>query len=576
MSTQQGWSIDNVAHTITFFQAPASGAAIVVQEYAQGARNATYIWAFGAWGPYSGYPVEVEFFSNRLFFAGTNQTPFTVWSTKISQWDNFGKSVPTEDDDAITATLVAKQVNAITDLLPLKDLVTMTTGSEWRTTGGTSNVLTPSTISFVPQSNFGSGSVPALIVGNSAVFLQARGNYVRDLGYQFAVDQYAGDNLTVFASHLVQDHTIVDWTYQQTPFSVIWAVREDGVLLGLAYFKEQQVMGWFHCDSTNGFYESVCSITEGTEDAVYASVRRVVNGQTVRYIERLDTRFQADQRDYFFVDAGLTYDGRNSTNAPTATMTLTGGVNWTSAENLTLTCAGYAPFASTNVGDWVKLYAYTPQLDANGNPITDEYGVPQQTQTILVCKITAYTSSTVVTVNSIGNVPASLQDVATASWDFCPLTFSGLNHLIGQNVSILADGNVQPQQVVSSGGSVTLQAPASVVHIGLPITADFETLEINVIGGQEVRDRRKIVNKATLIVTDSRGAWIGPDANNLLPMKGRLVSDGYWKPNGLQQDLIEAYVQTTFQTQGRIFVRQSDPLPLTILGVIPDVAIGGG
>src|SRR6185437_2831360 len=547
MTAQQGWSIDNVAHTITFNVAPANGAPIVVQEYAQSSVNATYIWALGAWGPYSGYPVEVEFFSNRLFFAGTTNTPATVWSTKISQWDNFGKSVPTEDDDAITATLVAKQVNAITDLLPLKDLVTMTTGSEWRTTGGTSNVLTPSTISFVPQSNYGSGSVPALIVGNSAVFLQARGDYVRDLGYQFAVDQYAGDNLTVFASHLVQGHTIVDWTYQQTPFSVIWAVRDDGVLLGLAYFKEQQVMGWFHCDSWNGFYESVCSITEGDEDAVYASVRRVINGQTVRYVERLDTRFQADQRDYFFVDAGLTDDGRNTTTAPAATMTLTGGTTWTPADTLTLTCSGYAPFASTNVGDWVKLYAYTPQVDANGNPITDEFGVIQQTQTILVCQIRAYVSSTVVMVNSIGNVPPSLQATPTSSWDFCPLTFGGLNHLIGQMVSILADGNVKAQQVVSNTGTVTLDAPASVVHIGLPITADFETLEVNVIGGQEVRDRRKIINKATLIVTDSRGALIGADANNLLPMKGRLVSDGYWNPNALQQDLIEAYVQTTFQ-----------------------------
>lgn len=233
MTTQQGWTIDNVGHTITFYTAPASGAAIVVQEYAQGAVNATNLWALGAWGPDTGYPVEVEFFSNRLFFAGTGANPATVWSSKISQWNNFGKSVPTADDDAITATLVARQVNAIHDLVPLKDLVTLTTGSEWRTTGGTANVLTPSTISFLPQSNYGSSPVPSLIVGNSALFVQGRGDYVRDLAYQFAVDQYAGNDLTVFASHLVQGYQIVDWAYQQTPFSVVWAVRNDGVLLGL-------------------------------------------------------------------------------------------------------------------------------------------------------------------------------------------------------------------------------------------------------------------------------------------------------------------------------------------------------
>jgi hypothetical protein len=577
MTTQQGWTVDNVGHTITFYTPPANGAAIAVNEFAQGAVNATNLWSLGAWGPSSGYPVEVEFFSNRLFFAGTQTNPATVWSSKISQWNNFGHSVPTADDDAITATLVARQVNAIHDLVPLKDLVTLTTGSEWRTTGGTANVLTPSTISFLPQSNYGSSPVPSLVVGNSALFVQGRGDYVRDLAYQFAVDQYSGNDLTVFSSHLVQGHQIVDWTYQQTPFSVVWAVRNDGVLLGLAYFKEQEVMGWFHCDTVNGFVESVCSITEGDEDAVYMVVRRVINGQTVRFVERLNSRFFVDQRDANFVDAGLSYDGRNSTTAPSATMTLTGGTTWTSADTLTLTCAGATPFSALGVNaDWVKLYGYTPQLDSAGNPVTDDFGTIQQVQTILACQIIGYTSSSVVQVRSIGDVPKSMQAIAVASWDYCPLSFGGMQYLQGQVVSILADGNVKAQQKVPASGTITLDAPAAVVHIGLPITADFQTLEVNAIGQEGVRDKRKIISKVTLIVNKSRGAMIGPDPANLLPMKGRLATDNYYPPNALQNDLIEAYVQTTFSTQGVVFVRQSEPLPLNILGVIADVSVAGG
>lgn len=577
MTAQQGWTIDNVGHTITFYTPPASGAAIVVQEFAQGAVNATNLWALGAWGPSTGYPVEVEFFSNRLFFAGTTNNPATVWSSKISQWNNFGKSVPTADDDAITATLVAKQVNAIHDLVPLKDLVTLTTGSEWRTTGGAATVLTPSTISFLPQSNYGSSPVPSLIVGNSALFVQSRGDYVRDMAYQFAVDQYAGNDLTVFASHLVQGYQIVDWTYQQTPFSVVWAVRNDGVLLGLAYFKEQEVAGWFHCDTVNGFYESVASVTEGNEDAVYAVVRRVVNGQTVRFVERLNSRLFFDQRDANFIDAGLTYDGRNSTTAPSATMTLSGGTTWTSVDTLTLTCTGATPFLASGVNaDWVKLYGQVEQFDTNGNPITDEFGNIQYTQVVLACQIVGFTSSSVVQVHSIGNVPASMQNIAVTSWDYCPLAFAGMGYLQGQVVAILADGNVKAQQVVPASGVVTLDYPAAVVHIGLPITADFQTLEVNAIGQEGVRDKRKIISKVTLIVNQSRGAWIGPDPNNLLPMKGRQPTDNYYPPNALQNDILEAYVQTTFSTQGVVFVRQSDPLPLTILGVVADVSVAGG
>lgn len=558
----QGWSVSATAHTITFINAPANAVAIAVAEYAQGAVNATDLWAIGAWGPATGYPREVEFFSNRLFFAGTANNPQTLWSSKINNYTNFGKSVPTADDDAITATIVAKQVNAITDLLPLADLVTLTTGQEWKTGGGVNNVLTPSTISFKPQSNYGAARIPGLVIGESGVFVQGRGSLVRDIGYQFSVDKYVGNDLTVFASHLVQGFTIVDWCYQQTPFSVIWAVRDDGVLLGLAYFKEQEVVGWFHCDSINGFVETVCSVTEGKEDAVYIGVRRIINGNTVRYIERLDTRFQTDQRDFFFVDAGLSYDGRNATTHPSATMTLTGGVNWTSDEDLTLTCS-VAQFTASSVGDWVKLY------DEGVNPD----GTP--TGQLNVVQIKAYTNSTHVTVRSIGLVSVAFRSTAISVWDYCPDTFSGLSHLEGQTVAILADGNVKPQQVVTSG-SVTLDYPAAVVHVGLPIQADFETLEVNAIAQESVRDRKKVISKVSLIVNQSRGAKIGPSPDKLSEAKPRQVSDGYYNPNSTQNDLIESYIETDWDSKGRVFVRQDDPLPLTILGLIADVSVAGG
>lgn len=571
----QGWSVDNVAHTITFLEAPANGAAVTVNEFSTPATNATALWAFGAFGPFSGYPIDVELFSNRLWFAGTANNPTTVWASKVSQWNDFGTHVPIEDDDAITATMVAKQVNAIQDLVPLADLVELTTGSVWRTMGGTNAVLTPSTISFKPQSNYGCSKLGALVVGDSAVFVQGTGAHVRDLDYDFATDKYRGNDLAVFASHLVEGHTILDWAYQETPFSTIWAVRDDGVLLGIAYFKEQQVLGWFHCDTRNGFYESVCSITEGEEDVVYVVVRRVINGATVRYIERLDTRFQADQRDYFFVDAGLSYDGRSTTLAPNAVMTLNGGTSWTEDEILTLTCT-FPIFSATNPGDWVKLYAYTPVLDGDGNPVFDEFGVPQQTQALCVVQITAVSTANIVSAHGIGTIPAQFRNTPIKPWDFCPVTLSGLGHLVGQKCAILADGNVQPQQVVSAAGSVTMASPAAVIHVGLPIQSDFETLEVNAIGQESVRDKRKIISKVSLIVVDSRGGKVGPDPDHLYEVPSRQVSDGYYAPNSLQSDLLEGYTSGTWSTKGRVFVRQDDPLPLAILGVIADVSVAGG
>lgn len=571
----QGWTINNTAHTITFFQPPANGSAISVKEYAQGAVNSTDYWALGAWGPSAGYPGVVEFFGQRLFFASTQSSPQTLWASKTSNYTNFGKSVPTADDDAITATIAARQVNAVTDLIPLKDMIVLTVGAEWKSGGGQNNVLTPSTISFTPTTNYGASGLPALVIGDSGVFVQGRGSYIRDIGYQFSVDNYTGNDLTIFASHLVRGHDIVDWAYQQTPWSVIWAVRDDGVLLGMAYFKEQNVSGWFHCDWVNGFVESVCCVTEGDKDIVYLSIRRVINGQTVRYIESMGERFFDDQRDYFFVDAGLTYDGRNTTTAPAATMTLTGGTSWTADETLTLTCSGYTPFSPTSVGNWVKLYIDTVELDSDGNQVTDEYGQPVIVQTLCVVQVYAYTSGSVVSVRGIGTIPDAFRSVSIALWDYCPKTFSGLAHLEGQKVSILADGNVKPRMTVT-GGSVTIDYPAAVVHIGLPMQADMETLEVNVTNAESIRAKNKSINQITLIVEDTRGVKFGRNTDNLTEVPPRQVGDGYYNPNSLQNELIDAYITNIWSQNGRVFLRQDDPLPFGVLGVIIDTSVGGG
>ena len=71
---------------------------------------------------------------------------------------------------------------------------------------------------------------------------------------------------------------------------------------------EQQVYGW-HQHTTDGAFESVAVVSEGSEEVLYAVVRRTVNGRAVRYVERLQTRVLVDQADAFFVDSGLQYSG---------------------------------------------------------------------------------------------------------------------------------------------------------------------------------------------------------------------------------------------------------------------------
>ncbi len=80
--------------------------------------------------------------------------------------------------------------------------------------------------------------------------------------------------------------------------SIVWCTRNDGALLGLTYLRDQQVAAW-HLHPSTGRYESLCSIAEGNEDALYCVVERTINGQTQRYIERMQSRLYDVMDDAF-------------------------------------------------------------------------------------------------------------------------------------------------------------------------------------------------------------------------------------------------------------------------------------
>ena len=150
-------------------------------------------------------------------------------------------------------------------------------------------------------------------------------------------------------------------------------------------------------------------------------------------------------------------------------------------------------------------------------------------------------------------------------------TLGGLSHLEGQKVAILADGNVFPQQTVT-GGKVALPQAVSVAHVGLPITADAETL--NPEPGQgTIQGRRKRVTAVTLRVEQTRGLKVGPDADHLTEFKER-KSQPYGAPIELLTGDEKIAIGTAWAQTGSVFIRQSQPLPASILAIIPEIDVG--
>ena len=398
-------------------------------------------------------------------FAGSTQYPQTVWMTRTGSYQDFGVELPSFDDDGITVTIAASQVNPVRHILSLRSLLLMTSSSEW-SIAASDQAVTPSTINLQVQSYRGSSMLSPITVGNMALVVQGHGSVVRDLGYEWASDSFSGTDLTVMADHLFAGHTLEDWDFAQEPFSTAWCVRNDGVLLGLTYMREHEVFAW-HRHDTQGEFESVCVIEENNEDRVYVTVKRTINGVTKRFIECFASREFTDQLDGIFLDSSLSYDGR-PTNTKAKTLT-------------------------------------------------------------------------------------------------------GLEHLNGMTVRVIADGAVQPDMEVKDG-SVTLNQEALVVHVGLPYVSEMETLRM-VGPDASIFGRKAICRSVGILCRDTRSVKAGTEWDQLYEVKMR-SNERYGDPIKMRTGWFDLGVSTTWTKDCHICIQQKDPLPITILSLVPNIEVG--
>jgi len=497
------------------------------------------------------YPGAVSYFEQRRVFAGTTNEPQTLWMTRSGTESDLSYSIPTEDTDRILFKVAAREANTIRHLVPLTQLLALTSAAEWRISPVNSDVITPTTISVRPQAYVGANNVQPSIVNNTVVYCSARDGHVRELGYSWQASGFVTGDLSLRATHLFDNFDISDMCYSKAPQPLLWFISSTGRLLGLTYIPEQQIGAW-HRHDTDGSFESCTAVAEGVEDRLYVIVKRTIGGTTKRYVERMASRQVGDIEDCFFVDSGLSYDG---TNTGSTTVTVTGGSTWGPADVLTVT-------AST------AIFQFPATTDINDAIVITATDGTQYRLTILG------TSSTTAATAKVDKVIApALRGVATTRWSFARDSISGLGHLEGKTVSILADGAVMPQKVVTAG-TVTLQRASTVVHVGLPYDSDLETLPMTLQVEAFGQGRAKNINEAWLRVVSSSGIFIGPSLDNLVEAKQR-TTEPYGSPPALKTDEIGVKLTPSWQQAGRIFVRQSDPLPLTIVGLTLEVAIGG-
>jgi len=499
------------------------------------------------------YPSTVGYHQQRRVFANTDNDTQKFFMSQTGNISNMSFSSPQKDDDAITVTIASRQVNEIRHFVSLSDLVILTSGGEWLVEG-IDGVITPSGIQVKPQSYYGSTILTPIVAGDIVIYMQP-GQTVRDLGYKYESDSYSGNDLSVLARHLFDYNTLSDWSFAQAPHNLIWCVRDDGICLSLTYSREQNVFGWAR-HTTQGDFKSVAAIREGDDDFSYFLVERTVNGSAMKYVERMQTRDFTDIQDSFFVDSGLTLDNpvdiSGFTNANPVVITTATSHNLTNGD--TVDISGIKVSDSSTTRGW----AYDTDLEGSGYTVAN------------------VTSTTFELQNNGSNVDGTSFSVYHSGGKVreAVTSISGLWHLEGQAVVALGNGYVERNLTVSNGG-ITLQNKASRVHIGLPYTSEMQTLRIdNGNALDTIQGRNKKISRLSIRFEQSLGGWYGPDLDHMREIKYGLPAQYGQTPDWITGDK-DLTMSPSWNKDGQIVVQQRDPLPMTLLALIPEVIPGG-
>ncbi len=537
---------------ITAYSSGTSVTATVIKtlpDLTVGSGNATKNWAFAAWSDTQGYPAAAAYHKQRFDFGGTRLQPNGLWMSGTALRTYFGESRPILDDDAIKMKLNTTGANSVRHLLPLAELIALTSASEHLINGSNDVLLASEVPVNKVQGYTGSSKIKPIIINNTAIFVNDYASQIHTLKYQLDSDSFGGIDLTARSPHLFENKSVKDWAFARYPLSVIWVVMDDGALNALTFMEEQRVYAWSRHD-TDGTYESVCCIREGRETASYFIVKRNVLGVDHRFIERMESRTFTEIRDAYFLDCGKTYDGRNTT---ATTMTITGGTAWDHTEVLTIT-SSVSMFAPTDIDDQVAFY------------VGDER---------YFITINTYSSATSVTGVPIRQIPEEYRGVAFTDWEIARSRFSPFHYIEGKTVNALVDGYVAEGLVVSDG-VVTLPTPGSVVHIGLPYTSDLETLDM-ARNTQQGNTKYQTFNipRVFFDVQETRAFMVHINGfeNPGVGVRDRSVSDGYAPPPA-ETTQIEVATASSWSKKGRIGIRQTLPLPFTINNIAPEVIFG--
>jgi hypothetical protein len=548
----------------------AAGATITVA----GVLEADDDFSLGAFSVTTGFPACVSFYEERLVFAGTTTQPQTVFFSVAGDFEDFADG--TNAADALSYTIGSSQVNVIRYLASSRVLIVGTSGGEFAVSAsGSAEPLSPTNAQIKRQASYGTADIQPINVGPVTLFVQRALRKLRELVFNFDTDSYNAPDLTILAEHITETG-IVEMAWQQEPDNVIWCVLTNGFLVGMTYRREEQVVAWHEHILGGRFGDATITVTDYANIAVGTTIKITkTDGVTITFVS--EAAGASDPADTTF---GFRPHTDNNTTADNIFTRINAHPDFTvanpAANIITIeeTDPETTGYTTIETSDPVRL-ATTNQGNAVVESIATIPGTADEDDLYMIVKRTV-NGSTVRYIEYLSNYEFGT-DIKDAYFVDCGLTYSGsaatsisgLTHLEGEKIVILGDGATHPDRTVASGG-ITLARSVQKAHIGFNYKSTLQTMRIDA-GGTEgtSQGKNKRINNITLRLYKSVGVKVGSSEAELDLIPFRSSADDMSQALDMFTGDKEVEFRGGYDNDGFVFVRQDQPLPLTVLAIFP-------
>ena len=276
--TYQGGGGAGIARVVDY----SSGTSVSI-EVLERFRQLTYSndWKEGEWSPLRGWPTAVTFFDGRLFWAGRDK----LWGSVSDDFSSF--DVEFEGDAGpILRAISTGGVNDTQWLLPLQRLIAGTDGAEASIRSSQFDApLTPTDTTIRDASTRGCANVNPARVDSYGLFIDRSLRKLFELIYSAEGTDYTSLDLTRLNEDILAP-SITQIAVQRRPDTRVWLVRSDGKAVCLVYERPEEVVAFIEVE-TDGEIESIAVLPGENQDKVYFSVKRTINGDAKRYIEKM-------------------------------------------------------------------------------------------------------------------------------------------------------------------------------------------------------------------------------------------------------------------------------------------------